>query len=119
MNGTFACPICGQDTPHGHPNEVVVAYRADQIRNDGWTSTIKAQPTESGWYLCRDVDVPSTQNLNDSQLGWFLWVRDGKAQGQQIPEVLHYCRMRQRWTLRNLLGNASISGRESRWEVEA
>lgn len=116
LGGTFACPICGYDKPHGHSEEVQAAYRDDQIRNDGWTSTIKRTPAESGWYLCADVEVPYN---GDHQLSWFLWVRQGAARGEKVPEVLYWDAMYQSWTLRNLLGNATVSGEESRHRVYA
>lgn len=123
--GTFACPICGVGEPHGHPDDVIAAYRYDQVRNDGWTSTIKALPKHSGWYLCREVTIPRKQNQDASvlnpQLSWFLWVRDGAARDIEtaVPEVLHYEALDQRWSLRNLLGNATMSGAESRYRVYA
>jgi uncharacterized Zn finger protein (UPF0148 family) len=30
--GTFACPICGKEEPHGHSEMVVNAYRKAQIK---------------------------------------------------------------------------------------
>jgi hypothetical protein len=131
--GTFACPICGVAVPHGHPDAVVAAYRSDQIRNDGWTSAIKAQPKESGWYLCLVVEIDPKQRGEPrkmfehapqwSQLSWFLWVRLGAARGPSpvagIPEVLFWDSLYRRWSLRNLLGNAVASGDEARWTVEA
>lgn len=55
--GTFACPICGQETPHGHEPHVVAAYNDDQRRLDGWTSTDVKLPTRQGFYLCRGHDL--------------------------------------------------------------
>lgn len=124
-NGTFACPICGHAEPHGHPGDVIAAYRDDQVRGDGWTSTIKARPKRSGWYLCREVTIPRQQNQDEStlqpQLSWFLWVREGAARDIEtaVPEVLYYEALDQRWSLRNLLGNATISGAERRYRVYA
>lgn len=122
--GTFACPICGYDKPHPHSEAEQAAYREDQMRgNDGWTSNAKRRPAKRGWYLCRDVEVPFKRpgfddwNPRSSQLSWFLWVRDGASCGDKVPEVLHFDGTR--WSLRNLLGNAAVSGAESRYEVEA
>lgn len=122
-NGTFACPICGRDTPHPHTKKVQDAYLEDQLRNDGWTSTAKRLPKESGWYLCLGVVVPRGQygTSSDSQLDWFLWVRDGGARDVEtkVPEVLYFNHTEGSWRLRNLLGNATLSGAENRWRVQA
>jgi hypothetical protein len=128
LKGTFACPICGLDKPHAHSEAEQKGYREDQIRNDGWTSTAKRRPSESGWYLCMDVEVPREQygqyddSPNARQLSWFLWVRSATVnpiQEKSVPEVLHFDRVTQRWTLRNCLGDATPSGREMRVEVSA
>jgi hypothetical protein len=116
LGGTFSCPICGYDKPHGHSEEVQAAYRDDQIRNDGWISTSKRTPTKSGWYLCADVEVKSN---GESQLAWFLWVRQGAARGEKVPEVLYWDMQYHSWSLRNLLGNSRVSGAEGRHCVYA
>ena len=118
--GTFSCPICGYDKPHAHSKAETAAYREDQIRNDGWTSAAK-HPSESGWYLCMGVNIDRKQRYEDAQLSWFLWVREGAARGiaTNIPEVLYFEKSMQRWSLRNALGNACISGAENRWLVVA
>lgn len=133
IKGTFACPICGLDRPHHHPEAQVVAYREDQIRADGWISTAHRQPEGRGWYLCKDIEIDpeqygpirdqdddwSYQNPRWSQLSWFLWVRDGGEVGDHPPDVLFYDRSCRNWRLRNLLGNAVRSGAESRFAVFA
>jgi hypothetical protein len=133
MRGTYDCPICGIDYPHHHPDEKVLAYREDQIhRNDGWTSTAHHQPKERGWYLCLGVEIDPDQYGKKKdfwdhhplwhQLSWFLWVRSGANAGHnndEIPEVLYYDQTYSRWSLRNLLGNATRSGAESRKTVFA
>ena len=30
--GTFACPICGVDTPHGHPEEAIRRHRNGELQ---------------------------------------------------------------------------------------
>lgn len=131
--GTFACPICGHDKPHPHSDEEIAAYRDNQMRgDDGWTSCVLGKPTKSGWYLCLGIKVPLDQKQAPkdvwdnskpqwSQLSWFLWVREGAARDMEtrVPEVLYYDHLLQRWSLRNLLGNAVPSGEESRWAVIA
>ena len=131
--GTFACPICGIDTPHWHSDEQTSAYREDQIyRDDGWTSAAHQQPKNRGWYLCLHVAIPREQfgekkdfwdiHTMWSQLSWFLWVRDGGCQSRlssEIPEVLWFDPLYKRWQLRNLLGNATPSGAETRKSVLA
>lgn len=129
--GTFACPICGLDTPHYHSEEQVAAYREDTIRHDDWVSAAHRNPKESGWYLCLGVEVDPSQygepksfmgNERWSQLSWLLWVRFGGNNGsrpEEIPEVLWYGLRDGRWRLRNLLGNAVRSGAESRFAVRA
>lgn len=57
--GTFACPICGLDKPHHHADEVVGAYRADEIRNDGWISYPERFPEREGPYLVKDFSLVS------------------------------------------------------------
>lgn len=125
--GTFACPICGDDTPHGHSEDVQTAYREDQIRNDGWTSAIKRKPEKSGWYLCSGIEVPFNpkkrsdgwMGQRSAQLSWFLWVRGAMNFWGAPPEVLYWDDVMQQWYLRNCLGNASVSGAESRYRVHA
>ena len=131
IRGTFACPICGVDTPHGHSQKEIDAYQADMRAQDGWTSTACRQPKESGWYLCVDIEVPQNQygEKNDfwhshpkwSQLWWFKWVREIGARGQEdnVPEVLYWDRTYNGWQLRNYLGDAVPSGEESRYRVIA
>lgn len=129
--GTYTCPICGLDKPHHHPDEQVLAYREDQIRRDGWTSAAHRQPKESGWYLCFGVEVNPDQygkkkdfwtaNERWSQLSWFIWVREAGSHGVaecEIPEVLYFDR-NSGWKLRTFLGNAIVSGAESRFPVYA
>jgi hypothetical protein len=55
--GTYDCPICGHDQPHGHTDEAVAAYHDDQIRNDGWTSRVVRMPDKSGYYLIKDFAI--------------------------------------------------------------
>jgi hypothetical protein len=55
---TFDCPICGFDEPHGHDEDVIAAWRADQIRADGWTSAIVRLPQKDGDYLGYGHKVP-------------------------------------------------------------
>ena len=116
LGGTFSCPICGYDQPHSHSDEEQAAYRDDQIRNDGWISAIKQTPAKSGWYLCADIEVPCN---GDHQLSWFLWVRQGAARGEKVPEVLYWDKMYNNWSLRNLLGNATESGKDLRRNIYA
>ena len=132
--GTFACPICGRDTPHSHSEDAVQGYRSDSIRDDGWVSAAYKQPEERGWYLCLDVKINLLQygdppkmfsgsNELYSQLWWFNWVRsggEGSTLRKDIPEVLYFEGAPSfSWRLRNLLGNASVSGAESRRTVMA
>jgi hypothetical protein len=133
LRGSFACPICGRDTPHHHSDEQVVAYQENELhRGDGWISVTLRQPTKRGWYLCSDIVVDPNQygKKKDfwdhhplwSQLSWFLWVRDGGRSGNmdnEIQEVLFYDPLDGGWRLRNLLGNAAVSGAESRRTVHA
>lgn len=136
--GTFACPICGHDKPHHHPDKQVAAYREDQVRNDGWISTAHRQPNKGGWYLCLGVEVPNDYGKNPddgflahqrwSVISWLNWVRNGGAicgryttTESEIQEVLFYDHdgVFRGWRLRNLLGNAVPSGAESRFAVYA
>lgn len=112
----------------------MAAYHADQERADGWTSTAHRQPKEDGWYLCLGIEIDLEQygspkdfwhaNERRSQLSWLLWVREAGASycaAGGIQEVLRFERSHGRpvWTLRNFLGNATPSGAESRFAVEA
>ncbi len=132
--GTFACPICGTEVPHPHTEAEQKAYREEQLhpRQDGWNRTELKKPNKRGWYLCVGVEVPADQygkpkdfwdnNEQWSQLSWFAWVRLGGARGwseNEIQEVLFYDPMYGGWQLRNFLGNAVISGAESRHQVRA
>ena len=134
--GTFACPICGYDKPHHHPEEQVEAYRADAVRDDGWTTTQARNPKESGWYLCSGIEVDLEQfgepsgfydhHPKWSQLHWLKWVRQAGNAGlyneRDIPEVLYFDKRQDHfggWRLRNFLGNAVASGAESRFPVHA
>ncbi|GAB3763660.1 hypothetical protein GCM10028796_17560 [Ramlibacter monticola] len=79
--GTFACPICGKDTPHHHPDNVVAAYRDDQARQDGWISTLVRLPNDpvGKFYLCRGHEVIPPNKDEDEGL-WqevhgMLWQR--------------------------------------------
>ena len=132
--GTFACPICGHDQPHYHPDEQVAAYRADSARDDGWISTKHRQPKKSGWYLCAGVKIDpdqcgakkdfQTPDDQWSQLSWLKWVRDIGAlhlPEHEIQEVLYFDGRHggSVWRLRNFLGIAVISGAEARFPVRA
>ena len=133
LHGSSVCPICGVDRPHWHSDEQTAAYREDQVHGgDGWTSVALRQPKEWGFYLCLDVRIDPDQygkpkdfwqgHERWSQLSWFLWVRDGGKMGRterDIPEVLFYDNIQGNWQLRNLLGNAAVSGAESRHPVIA
>lgn len=123
LQGTVVCPICGYDRPHAHTADEQQAWREDQMRNDGWCSSLLALPSESGWYLCMGVEV--IRRKDDSQHSWFLWVRDfmtgvsGVRNQDHVPEVLYYSRTEHSWLLRNALGNATYSGAENRRPVTA
>jgi len=136
--GTFACPICGVESPHSHSEATQAAYREEQIsgrfygEGDGWIRTELHRPKERGWYLCLGVEIDADQfgkpkdiwERHDrwSQLSWFKWVRQGGARGHlesDIPEVLYYDPFYGGWQLRNLLGNAVYSGAENRHRVQA
>jgi hypothetical protein len=139
--GTFECPICRIDHPHAHTDAQEKAYREEQLRGqfqhgseskDGWNRIELKQPKERGWYLCRGIEIPADQfgkpkDIWDhhprwSQLSWFNWVRSGGMRGwseNEIPEVLFFDPIYGGWQLRNLLGNAVVSGAESRHRVTA
>lgn len=123
LKASSKCPICGVDTPHYHSPEQAEAYRSDQMRDDGWTSTAHKVPTKRGWYLCLGVEIDTDQAQPHlrHQISWFLWVRDGAARdfASKIPEALYFDQMEGGWRLRNLLGNAHESGRENRHPVFA
>lgn len=87
-------------------------------REDGWRSVADRQPDDSGWYLCHNVEVASRPE--NPQHCWFIWVRDFMTRDTKpIPEVLFYYRSTKSCYLRNALGNAVVSGRESRTPVVA
>ena len=129
LRGTFSCPICGYDKPHAHSDEQTAAYHEDQIhRDDGWINAAHQDPERSGWYLCSGVQIDPEQfgkpedfwDRNDrrSQLSWLIWVRNGASYGD-IPEVLFFERTSGGWQLRNLLGDAVVSGADCRYAVHA
>lgn len=69
LQGTFACPICGVDTPHAHREDEQRGYWEDQIRRDGWNSFATRTPKESGWYLCNGITVPPDQQREPKSFG--------------------------------------------------
>lgn len=130
LTGTFSCPICGVGVPHSHTETEQKAYHEEQLRGqmhgntgDGWIRSDLRRPKERGWYLCRGVEITHPEhpyNERDSQLSWFIWVRDAARHGlmdSEICEVLHFDPIYGGFTLRNRLGNAVHSGAESRWPV--
>jgi hypothetical protein len=139
VSGTFACPICGVDMPHSHSETEQKAYHEEQLRGqlhgnegDGWIRTELRRPKARGWYLCRGVEVHADQfgKPEDiwhhhpwwSQLSWFKWVREAGRHGysdSEIAEVLHFDPYHGGFTLRNYLGDAVVSGAESRYPVIA
>jgi hypothetical protein len=86
--GTFACPICGHDKPHGHPDVVTDAWRDDQRRADGWTSTIVRTPTTRGFYLCTGHTLINTDN--DSLIAEAVQRRGEAERGGFPAEVLEW-----------------------------
>jgi hypothetical protein len=116
--GTFACPICGQDTLHHHSPEVVEAYRSDQVRRDGWISTLVRLPTNEfpRFYLARGHEVvrPEDDWHNVS------YVQYQRVQAYDIKkhgEVLEWDPLQQRFLLLYWSGNARVSGEEGRRPV--
>ncbi|WP_380778100.1 hypothetical protein [Sphingomonas sp. R86520] len=56
--GTFACPICGKDTPHYHSPEEVSEHR----ENEAWV--------EASWQQIRPILFPEpTPTSETDQLG--------------------------------------------------
>lgn len=103
--GTFACPICGQATPHGHSDAVITAWRSDQCRSDGWrTINVYQQPSETGWYLARGhtlgddawersvktlrrapfVNMPAEILYFDKLHGWFVPITFSTRSGRDV-----------------------------------
>lgn len=116
MIGTFNCPICGYDKPHGHESVVVAAYHDDQVRNDGWTSVIVSRPKKRGLYLCRGHKLIAPKANEDFyNVGYNGYQRIHENGGYEA-EVLefsndgHFC-------LLHYSGNALPSGEEGRHPV--
>jgi hypothetical protein len=114
--GTFACPICGQATPHSHPPQQVAAYQDDQVRNDGWISMAHKMPRPVGWsgfYLIRGhrLDVPQPDYNNVS---YNAYQRRDERDGfpAEVAEWEGSKFMLLHWS-----GNARIDGTEGRSPV--
>lgn len=121
LRGTFACPICGQDTPHHHQPEVVEAYRSDQVRRDGWVSTLVRLPKDmvSKFYLCRGhriVPPPKEENEQRwSDIHGILWQR--RMGHMMDAEVLQWDQGAQSFLLAQWIGPSTISGTDIRTPV--
>lgn len=119
--GTFACPICGQDTPHHHPTHVVAAYRDDQVRRDGWISTLVRLPKEmiGKFYLCRGHKiVPPPQDENEwrfREIHGMLWQR--RTGHLMDAEVLQWDEGAQSFLLAQWTGSGNLDGRDTRAPV--
>ena len=125
--GTFACPICGQDTPHHHSARQAAAYRDDQIRNDGWISVAHRMPrddelwesvstgTRHRLFLVRGhkLEVPDPDHHNVS---YNAYQRYREMNGYEA-EVVEYDRDRQSFCLLHWSGNARPDGKEGRSPV--
>jgi hypothetical protein len=114
--GTFACPICGQETPHHHPPQQVAAYQDDLVRNDGWTSMAHKMPRPVGWsgfYLIRGhrLDVPQPDYNNVS---YNVYQRRDERDGYPA-EVAEWDGSK--FMLLHWSGNARIDGTEGRSPV--
>ena len=62
--GTFACPICGQETPHGHSQVVIDAYQ----RKRTWP-----QPAEFSSRLHAQFQAKTWREYAGSELRQRLW----------------------------------------------
>lgn len=113
--GTYACPICGYDKPHGHEENVIAAYRADQIRNDGWFSVVVNQPKSSGLYLVRGHHLKRPKN-DPFNISYLEYQRRGESRGY-LAEVVHYDHILHRFYLLHFAGNAQHDGHEGRHAV--
>lgn len=115
--GTFACPICGVDNPHHHPDEQVAAYRDDQVRRDGWISVLHRLPREyfPKFYLIRGhrIEVPKDDWSNVSYNAF-----QRRSEGPGYPaEVAEWDLARRSFLLLHWSGNARRSGEEGRSPV--
>lgn len=75
--GTFACPICGVDTPHGHTPEQIAAYRTtpeEAARNDAAV-------------LPYDVLLGDTTFLKGVKLSTFIMAAQRLAPASQALEL--------------------------------
>lgn len=77
--GTFACPICGQDTPHSHSYEEAAAYRAQQKLETVYDLVQK---------FVDEHRIESEEDLFDISHGSFsdLFVELAKVVGYHRPE---------------------------------
>lgn len=125
--GTFACPICGQETPHHHPDDQVAAYQDDNLRNDGWVSVAHRSPrpdelwervpegTRTRLFLVRGhkIEVPNPDWHNVS---YNAYQRVHEATGYEA-EVAEWDRGYQLFRLLHWSGNARVDGSEGRHPV--
>jgi len=116
LQASSACPICGQDTPHDHPEDQVAAYHNDQIRNDGWVSVKHKLPRPvgpRGFYLIRghriEVPQPDYQNVNYNA---YQRVTERHSYPAEVAEWEGSKFMLLHWS-----GNARIDGSEGRTPV--
>lgn len=121
LRGTFACPICGQNTPHHHPAEVAEAYRSDQVRRDGWISTLVRLPNDmvGKFYLCRGHKIVPPSKEDDEwrwqEVHGMLWQR--RMAHMMEAEVLQWDQHAQSFLLAQWTGRGTISGSDSRAPV--
>jgi hypothetical protein len=117
LRGTFACPICGQESPHHHSDEQVAAYRDDQVRRDGWTSAVVRLPRDrvGGFYLIRGhhIKVPKDDYSNVS---YNVYQRVTEGPGYPA-EVAQWDESHQSFALLHWAGNARLDGSEGRSPV--
>lgn len=91
--GTFACPICGSETPHYHSDEVTEAWREDERRADGWTSVSVRAPKSPGFYLCSGHELEGVDVVARAV------ARDRNERGGFPAEVLKFSPMYGFWLL--------------------
>lgn len=76
-NGTFCCPICGQDSPHWHSEQEIAAHRANQAKRASEPESIFGNPLVFAWRLAL-VLIAS----------WFIASTIGWAIGLVIADVI-------------------------------
>lgn len=122
---TTTCPICGQETPHAHSEQVkadyhnknIAPYRDDLLRNDGWLSLTYSRPPNKprSFYLIRGhkIQIPEDDWHNVS---YNVYQRVHEWEGFPA-EVAQWDSGEQRFMLLHWSGSARVSGKEGRRPV--